>query len=156
MNINATMLVQIFVFAFVVWVAMKYIWPWFVQRMEEREERIAQGLAKAEQAERALEEAGEKGNEIVREARVKAAEIIDQANTRANQIVEQAKQEGADARARQIQAAHAEIEQEIYRAREQLRGEVAAIAVAGAEKILEREIDAKAHKKFLDELVAQI
>jgi F-type H+-transporting ATPase subunit b len=155
-NINATLLGQMITFALLVWFTMKYVWPPLTQALEDRRAKIAEGLAAGERGAHELELAHKRAADVLREARQEASEVIAHANKRATEIVEEAK---ADARAegeRLMNAARAEIEQEIGRAKEQLRHEVAAIAVAGASKILEREIDPKAHQDILDGLVARL
>jgi len=139
-----------------VWFCMKFIWPPLMRAIEERQTQIAVGLAAAERGEQRLEEARAEATKIVEEARKQATAILDQANARANEIVAEGKAEGEKERARQIAAAKAEIEQETNRAREELRGQVSAIAVASAEKILRREIDAKAHDDILEKLASEL
>ncbi len=156
MNINFTIIGQSISMLVFVWLCMRYIWPPIMKALDERRQRIADGLADAEQATRDLELAKGKAAEIIQGAKQHASEIVDGANQRAGRIVDEGREDGQKARERQLSAAEAEIEQEINRAREHLRGQVADIAVAGAEKILQREIDPKAHKKLLDDLVAQI
>ena len=145
MNINATLFVQMVVFFIGCWITMKYIWPPLIKAIEERQQKIADGLAAADKSNIALAEAQAKGKEIEAEARARATKIVEAAK-------EQARTE-ADAI---ISAAKAEAQQEIQRAREELRGQVAALAVAGAEKILQREVDAAAHAKMLDQLKAKL
>ena len=139
-----------------VWFCMKYIWPHIMGAIEERQEKIAQGLAAAEQGAEQLDRAKAEADEIIAEARRQATQILDQANARANEIVADGKNEGVRERERQLSAAKAEIEQETNRAREELRGQVSAVAIAGAEKILKREIDASTHDDILGDLSAQI
>ena len=139
-----------------VWFCMKYIWPHIMGAIEERQEKIAQGLAAAEQGAEQLDRAKAEADEIIAEARRQATQILDQANARANEIVADGKNEGVRERERQLSAAKAEIEQETNRAREELRGQVSAVAIAGAEKILNREIDASTHDDILGDLAAQI
>jgi F-type H+-transporting ATPase subunit b len=155
-NLNFTIIGQSISMLVFVWLCMKYIWPPIMKALDERRKRIADGLADAEQATKDLELARGRAAEIIRDSKQQAAEIVDGANQRAGRIVDEGREDGQKARERQLAAATAEIEQEINRAREHLRGQVADIAVAGAEKILQREIDPKAHKKLLDDLVAQI
>ncbi len=152
MNINATMLGQMIAFAFFVWFCMKYVWPPLTAALAERQKRIADGLEAAEKANIDLEQAQDKVAEQLKEAKVQAASIIDQANKRATQIVEEAKNQGREEGQRMIVGAQAEIEQEINRAKEQLRGQVASIAIAGAEKILEASIDEAAHARLTEKL----
>jgi len=139
-----------------VWFCMKFIWPLIIEMLEERQTQIADGLAAADKGNRALEEAEAEKASILDAARGQAREIIDQANTRGSSIVDEARTEAGSEKDRILDSAQAEIEQEANRAREELRGEVSAIAVAGAEKILRREIDAAAHKDLLDKLAAEI
>jgi len=135
---------------------MKFIWPPIMQAIEERQQQIADGLAAADKGEKRLAEAEAEAKSIVDEARKQATSILDQANSRANEIVAEGKADGEKERERQIAAAKAEIEQESNRAREELRGQVSAIAVASAEKILMREIDPKAHEDILGKLASEL
>jgi F-type H+-transporting ATPase subunit b len=135
---------------------MKFIWPPLLGAIEERQEKIAEGLAAADQGEQKLEEARAEAEVIVSDARKQATSILDQAHSRANEIVAEGKTDGSNERERQLAAAKAEIEQETNRAREELRGQVSAVALAGAEKILNREIDAKAHDDILGELAQEL
>ncbi len=156
MNINLTLIGQMLAFIVFVWFCMKFVWPPLLAAIEERQEKIAEGLAAAEQGAERLDQARAEAEEIVADARRQATQILDQANARANEIVADGKNEGERERERQLTAAKAEIEQETNRAREELRGQVSAIAVAGAEKILNREIDAKAHDDILGKLAEQL
>jgi F-type H+-transporting ATPase subunit b len=155
-NINATLFAQMIVFAILIWVTMKWIWPPLMAAIEDRQQKIAEGLAAADRSKKDLAQAEEKVNEVIREARVKAAEIVSQAETRRSQIIDQAKDEAIEEGNRQKTAAAAEIASMGNRAREELRKQVSAIAIAGTEKLLKREIDANAHKALLDELASQI
>ena len=156
MNINATMLGQMIAFAFFVWFCMKYVWPPLTAALAERQKRIADGLEAANKAGKDLEQAQEQVAEQLKEAKTQAASIIDQANKRATQIVEDAKNQGREEGQRMIAGAQAEIEQEINRAKEQLRTQVASIAIAGAEKILEASIDEAAHAKLTEKLAESL
>ena len=156
MNINLTLIVQMLVFALLVFGTMKWIWPHILGAMEERSRKIAQGLAAAEQGEQELTAARGKADDIIREARERANHIIDQAQHRANDLVEQAKGAASSAGARIVAAAQQQIELDTTHAREALRREVAGIAVGAASKLLEREIDPRAHADLLDKLAAQI
>ena len=156
MNINLTLIVQMLVFATLVFAVMKWVWPVILGAMDERERKIAQGLAAAEQGEQALVEARGKADEIVREARERANQIIDHAQHRANDLVEQAKGTASSEGARLIAAAQQQIELDTTHARESLRREVAGIAVGAAAKLLGREIDPRAHADLLAKLAAQI
>ncbi len=156
MNINLTLVVQMLVFALLVFGTMRFIWPHILNAMEERSRKIAQGLAAAEQGEQELAEARDKADAIIREARERASHIIEQAQHRANDLVEQAKGAARSEGARILAAAQQQIELDTTRAREALRREVAGIAVRAASKLLAREIDARTHADLLDKLTAQI
>ena len=156
MNINLTLIVQMIVFILLIWFTMKFVWPMILGPMNEREQRIAHGLAAAEQGEQALAEARGKADAIVREARERANQIIDHAQHRANELVEEAKGTANVEGARLVAAAHQQIELDTTRARESLRREVAGIAVGAAAKLLGREIDARKHAELLDQLATQI
>ncbi|HUE48913.1 MAG TPA: F0F1 ATP synthase subunit B [Steroidobacteraceae bacterium] len=156
MNINLTLVVQMLVFALLVFGTMKFIWPHILNAMEERSRKIAQGLAAAEQGEQELAQARDKADAIIREARERASHIIEQAQHRANDLVEQAKGAARSEGARILAAAQQQIELDTTRAREALRREVAGIAVRAASKLLAREIDARTHADLLDQLTAQI
>jgi F-type H+-transporting ATPase subunit b len=156
MNINATLLGQTIMFAMFVWFCMKFVWPPIMAALEERKKQIADGLAAAERGKHDLELAAHRSADIIREAKNKAAEIIAQSDKRASEIVEAAKDQAHVEGERIASVAKAEIEQEVFRAKEQLRTQVSAIALAGAGKILGREIDAKAHNDLLEKLVAEI
>ena len=156
MDINLTLIGQTIAMIVFVWFCMKFIWPPLLSAIEERQETIAHGLAAAEKGEQALVEAKAKADEIVGDARKQATGILDQAHARANEIVAEGKSDGVKERDRQLGAAKAEIEQETNRAREDLRGQVSAIALASAEKILQREIDDKQHEDILGKLAAEL
>ena len=156
MNINLTLIAQALAFAGLIWLIATYVWPPLLKAIEERQQKIAEGLAAADNSQRALAQAQEQVNEELRTARTKANEIIDQAHQRANQIVEQARAEAQAEAARQKAMVVAEFEASANRAREDLRKQVSALAVSGAEKLLKREIDANAHHALLDELAAEI
>lgn len=156
MSIDLTLVVQVIVFVLLVWFTMAFIWPPLRQAMDEREKKIADGLAAAERGQRDLAEAKTEADKIIKAAREQARSITDQAEARAGEIVESAKSDGEAEKRRQIEGARAEIDVEINRARDELRGQVAAIAVAGAERILAREIDANAHKALLDQLASEL
>ena len=156
MSINLTLIVQMFVFALLIWFTMKFVWPMILGAMDERAWRIADGLAAAEKGQKHLAEAQSRADEAIREARSKAVQIVDQAQHRANELIDQAKVAAAAEGERLFAAAQQQIQLEANRARENLRKEVAALALAGASQLLEREIDPKAHKDLLDRLAAQI
>ena len=156
MDINLTFIVQGFAFFAVAWMVMKFGWPHINAAIEERQQKIAEGLAAADRSQKDLAQAQEKVNEALKEARVKANEIIDQAHQRANQIVEAARNDAIAEANRQKALGLAEIDAASTRAKEDLRKQVSVLAVSGAEKLLKREIDANAHKALLDELAAEI
>jgi len=156
MNLNATFLLQAFSFALLIGFTMKFIWPPLLAAIEERQKRIAEGLASAERSQRDLAQAQEKVNDVIKEARTKANEIIEQAHSRGNQIIDQAKLEAVAEATRQKAAALADIDAAAHRAREELRRQVAGLAVAGAGKLIAREINPATHKALLDELAAEI
>ncbi|MEW6353438.1 MAG: F0F1 ATP synthase subunit B [Pseudomonadota bacterium] len=156
MNITATLIGQIVAFILLIWFVNKFLWGPLSNMMAERQKRIADGLAAAEKG-RHEQELAEKGaKELLHKAKTQAAEIIAQAEKRATEIVEEAKGAGRAEAERLLAGARAELDQEINRAKEELRSQVGVIAVAGAEKILGREIDAKAHNDLLNQLIAQI
>ena len=156
MDIGMTLLGQAFTFALLIAFTAKFIWPPLMAAIEERQQKIAEGLAAADRSKKDLAQAEEKVNEVLREARAKATEIIQQAETRRSQIIDHAKEEAIEEGNRQKAAALAEIASASNRAREDLRKHVSALAVAGAEKLIRREIDSNAHKALLDELAAEI
>jgi F-type H+-transporting ATPase subunit b len=155
-DINLTLIGQTIAMIVFVWFCMKFIWPPLLNAIEERQETIAHGLAAAERGEQELVEARARAEEIVGDARKQATSILDQAHARANEIVAEGKSDGVKERERQLSAAKSEIEQETNRAREELRGQVSAIALASAEKILKREIDDKQHEDILGKLAAEL
>ena len=152
MSLNATLLIQMTVFAVVVLFSMKFIWPMIMEAIEERNKNISDGLAAAEQGQKKLSEAETEVNTLIKEAKQQATTILDQANTRASSIVESAKNEGTSERDKIISTAHDEAQQELAKLRETLRKEVAGLAISGAEKILTREISSADHKDMLDKL----
>lgn len=156
MTINATLIAQMIVFLILIWVTMKFIWPPLTQAMDARAKRIAEGLSAAEKARKDLADADARVQDEIRKARSEATGIIDKAHQQANQIIEKARQDAIVEATRQKATAAADIESMAHRAREELRGQVASLAVSGAEKILKREIDANAHKALLDQLVAEM
>ena len=156
MDINMTLIGQTIAMIVFVWFCMKFIWPPILNAIEERQQQIEDGLAAADRGEEKLVAAREEAEGIIAEARQQATSILDQANARANEIVADGKDAGVKERERQLAAAKAEIEQETSKAREELRGQVSAIAVASAEKILRREIDSKSHEDILGKLAQEI
>jgi len=155
-NINATLLGQAITFAILIWFTMKFVWPPLMAAMAARAKTIADGLAAAERGKHDLELAEKRAAEILRQGKEKASEIIAASEKRASEIIEEAKTNAKNEGDRIIVAAKADIDQEVFRAKEQLRTQVTAVALAGAGKILGREIDAKAHNDLLDKLVAEI
>ncbi len=156
MDINMTLIGQSIAMIIFVWFCMKLIWPPIMNAIEERQTQIADGLAAAEHGQQSLGKAQVEAKEIVQEARKQATSIVDQAHTWANELTAQGKAEGMKERERQLLSARAELEQETNRVRDELRSQVATIAVTAAEKILQREIDDQAHKKILSKLAAQL
>lgn len=156
MNINATLIAQILTFGVLIWVTMKFIWPPLARAMDERAQRIADGLSAAERAQAELKDADARVADEIKQARVQASEIIDKAQQQGNQILDKAKADALLETARQKATAQTEIDGMVGKARESLRGQVAALAVQGARKIIQREINAEAHKQLLDQLVAEI
>ena len=156
MNINLTLLGQVIWFAIFVWFCMKFVWPPIVNALEERKNKISEGLSAADRAERDLELAQEKASNNLKEAKEQAHEIIEQANRRASQIVEEAKDQAQTEHDRIVEQGRSDVEQEMNRAREQLRSQVSELAIEGAEKVLRREVDREAHKGMLDELAAEL
>jgi F-type H+-transporting ATPase subunit b len=156
MNINATLILQSIAMMIFVWFCMKFLWPPLIRAMDERRERIAEGLAASDRAEKELEAAKGQVEEQIREARERAGEIVEQAAQRQSQIMDQARDEASAERKRQVSAAEADIAQATNQAREELRSAVASLAVLGASRILEREVDAETHRDLLDKLIAEI
>ena len=156
MDINLTLIGQSIAMIVFVWLCMKFIWPPLLAALEERQQQIEDGLAAADKGKESLVKAAAEADEIVVEARKQATGILDQAHARANEIVADGKSDGVKERDRQLSAAKDEIEQEANRAREELRGQVSAIAIASAEKILNREIDGKAHDDILGKLAQEL
>lgn len=156
MNINLTLIGQAIAFTIFVGICLKYVWPPVITALRERQKRIADGLAAAERGEHEKELAEERAQEVIKSAKQEAAEILAQAQKQGNEVIEEAKASAGAERERIIQSGHAEIEQELNRARQALREQVAGIAMTGAARILEREVDDKAHQDLLDELSTQV
>jgi len=156
MNINATLIGQAIAFFLFVMFCMKFVWPPILQALSVRTAKIADGLAAAEHGKREQELAEERAKEMLREAKDQAAEIITRADKRASEIVDEAKHDAKSEGARLMTAAQAEIDQEVNRVKEDLRGQVVSIALAGAGKVLEREVDESAHAELLNKLAAEI
>ncbi len=156
MNLNLTLFAQMIAFFFFVWFTMRFVWPPIMLAMATRQEQIAEGLETAQRAGKDLELAQKRAADELRKARVEAAEIIEQTRKRSAQMIEEAKRDARIEGDRVKQAASADMDQEIRRAREALRAEVAALAVRGAEMILERSVDEKVHAEMLDKLAADL
>lgn len=156
MDINATLIGQLLTFLVLVWFTMKYVWPPITKAMQDREKKIAAGLEAAERSKRELENAEHKALTIIRDAKVEASQIIDQAHKRSNQIVDEAKENARIESGRILEHAQDEIAREIIQAKEALRKQLATLAVAGAEKIIQRNLDASAQAALLDEFAAEI
>jgi F-type H+-transporting ATPase subunit b len=150
------LLSQVVMFAVFVWFCARFIWPPLVRAIENRQKQVAEGLAAAEKGRQSLETSARQAEQTIAEARSRASEIIAQADRRATQMIEDARNEAKEEGNREKAAAKAEIEQEYARAREQLREHVAALALAGAEKILRREVDAKTHSDLLATIEQQV
>jgi len=151
-----TLIGQATTFLVLVLVTMKFVWPPLTQAMEQRPQKIAEGLAQSDEAEKALERAQHEAEQIIRAARVKSGEIIDQASKRGNEIVDQAKHDAIAERDRQVQAAEADIRLATNQAREVLRGRLAELTVAGASRVIGQELDADRHRQLLDKLAAEL
>jgi len=155
-NINLTLIGQSITFLIFVWFCMKYVWPPITGALSARKTKIADGLAAAERGTQSAKQAEVKVQEQLAEAKLQASDIINTAQKRANEIVDEAKDTAVQESDRIKSNAHAEIDKEINKAKEQLRGQVSALAVAGAERVLKKEINADAHKSVLDDLASQI
>jgi len=156
MNINATLLVQALSFAFLIWFAVKFIWPPLNRAIDERNKRIADGLAAAEKGKASLVEAQARGESAMKDARERASGVLGESEKRGAQIVEEAKAAAKAEADRIIAGAREQIASEVAKAKTELREQVAALAVAGAEKILQREVDARAHTEMLGKLKAEL
>jgi F-type H+-transporting ATPase subunit b len=156
MNFNATLIGQTIAFFVFVWFCMKFVWPPIMQALNDRKTRIADGLAAAERGLKERELAENHAKEVLHEAKRQAAEIISQAQKRGNEIVEEAKGQARDEGQRLLEAARSEIDQEMSRARDELRGQVVQLAVVGARKVLEKEVNAADHERLLKDVAAQL
>src|SRR5579859_7668432 len=156
MNINLTLITQGVAFFLFIWFTVKFVWPPLVRAIEARQKVIAEGLAAAERGRQSLETSARQADAELRKARERSADIIAQAEKRAAQLVDEARNSAREEGSREKAAAKAEIDQEVSRARETLREQVAALAVAGAEKILRREVNAQAHAELLAQLKKEI
>jgi F-type H+-transporting ATPase subunit b len=156
MNINLTLLMQAVIFFIFIWFCAQFIWPVLMRAIENRQQQIADGLAAGEEGRQSLSRAEKRIAEMMTEAKTRAAEIVAQGDKLKNETIEQSRSDAQAEAGRIIAAAKAEIEQEVNRAKEALRNQVAALAVAGASKILKREVDANAHSDLLAELQKQL
>ena len=156
MNINLTLVVQMLVFAVFVWFTMRFVWPPLVKALHERQEKIADGLAAAERGRRELELAQHRAKDEMKQAKAQAAEIVEKANRRASQIIDEAKDDARTESVQLAKIAQEHIVQEVNRAKDVVRKQVATLAVAGAERILMREVDEKANHTLLDNLIKEI
>jgi F-type H+-transporting ATPase subunit b len=156
MNLNFTMVAQIIVFALFIWVCVKFIWPHLLKAIETRQKTIADGLAEAERGRSSLADAQKQTDVILKEARGRAQEIMAAAEKSASQRIEESKSQAKSEGERLVTAAKSQIGQEVQSAKQALREQVASLAVSGAEKILRREVDAKAHADMLNQLKAQL
>lgn len=156
MNINLTLFAQMIAFALFAGFCMRYVWPPIMKALEARTVRIAEGLAAAERGAHEQELGRKKALETIGQAKTDAAEILAQAQKRYNELLEEAKNDALAEAARIKTAAHAEIDLEANRAREELRERMAALAVAAAEKILQKDVDASAHRALLDSFAKQL
>ncbi|MFM7481553.1 MAG: F0F1 ATP synthase subunit B [Candidatus Methylopumilus sp.] len=156
MNINFTLIAQAIAFAILIWFTVKFVWPPLLGAIEKRQKEIADGLAAAQEGKASLEIAEKKSAQSLGEAKQKAAEIISQAEKRASEILEDAKNQAKEEGDRIILGAKAEIDQEVNRAKETLRAQVSSLAIAGAEKILLKEIDKKVHSDMLNKLAKEL
>ena len=156
MNLNATLFAQLIVFGILVWFTMRFVWPPIVKALDERAEKVAEGLAAAERGKSDFEQAEKRVAEILAEGRTQVTEMVANAEKRAAQIVEEAKEQAVGEAARIMAQAKADVAQEANRAREALREQVAALAVKGAESILRREVDASRHAQMLASLKQEL
>ncbi|MGC3981126.1 MAG: F0F1 ATP synthase subunit B [Steroidobacteraceae bacterium] len=156
MNLTATLIIQSLVLLILGWVTMKFIWPPLIAAIEERQRKIAEGLAAADKGEKSLTEAKATASEIVKEARAQASKIVDQANRRSNEMIDEAKGAALAEGQRLVGEARQEVALEKGRARDQLRAEVGTLAIAGASQVLGREIDARAHADLIEQLAREI
>lgn len=156
MNINMTLIGQMIAFAIFVWFCMKYVWPPITQALTERQQRIQEGLEEADRARAELHKANEQAEETLRESREEAARILDNTRVRANQMIEEARTDARAEGERMIANARSEIDSEIQQAKSELRAQVAALAIQGAERILESSIDEKKHREMVDRLAEEL
>ncbi len=156
MNINLTLLFQVLFFALFVWFSKKFVWTPLIGALQQRKTQIADGLAAAEKGQKAEQEGRDRAQQVIAQAKTQAGDIIGKAERRGAELVDEAKDNARQEGARITAAAHAEIDTEVNKAAEKLRRQVGELAVAGAQQILKREVDGKAHAKLLDELAAKL
>ncbi len=156
MNMNLTLFGQTLAFFLFVWFCKKFVWPPMIEAMQARQEQIADGLAAAQKGQQAQEVAEQEAAKLISDAKAQASEIISNAEKRGNSVVDEAKETAVSEKERIVASAQAEVEQSVHSAREELRGQVSSIAVAAASKIVDKEIDEKAHAGLLDDLVKQL
>ena len=156
MNVNASLFGQMITFAIFVWFTMKFVWPHIMSALEERKKTISDGLAAGERGQRELELAQHKSAEMIKQTKLQSAEMLDDAKQRANRLVEEAKGAAREEGKRQLELAKGDIEQEKQKAHDALLKQFSALAVAGAEKILQKSIDASAHAQLMDELIQEV
>ncbi|RKR07248.1 ATP synthase F0 subcomplex B subunit [Kushneria sinocarnis] len=156
MNLNLTLIGQSIAFLVFVWFCMKYVWPPITKALEERRSKIEEDLASADRARQEMERVNEESERILRESREEASRILEQTRSRADRMIEEARDDARAEGQRMIDQARSEIDMELQRAREDLRQQVAALAVTGAERILETEIDENRHREMLDKLAAEL
>lgn len=156
MNITATLLAQILTFVILVWFVKATLWGPMTRMLEDRKSRIAEGLDAAERGQRELEQANDEVEKILRESREQAEQILDQARRRSNQMIEEARDNARLEGERMIEHARGEIDQQLNRVKEELRAQLAALAVEGAERILESSVDEQKHRKMLEELATEL
>lgn len=156
MNINATLIVQMITFALFVWFTMRFVWPPIIKALEERQNKIAEGLAAAERGKKELELAQHRAVQELKEAKLQATDIVDKAQKRVAHMLDEAKTTAQQEAARLLQMAQAQIEQEVNHAKDALRKQVSQLAVCGAEKVLEQEINAASHQALLDKLIQEV
>jgi F-type H+-transporting ATPase subunit b len=156
MSFNATIIGQVLGFLVLVWFTWKFVWPPLLGAIEDRQKKIADGLAAADRGQKDLEDAKATAGDIVREAREKAVQVVDQAHKRGSELIDEAKHTAVSEGERLVAAARAEVSTEAARARDGLRREVATLALTGAERLLGREVDARAHAELLEQLAAEI
>jgi len=155
-NINATLLGQMITFALLVWFTMKYVWPPLMQALEERKKKIAEGLAAADKGKHEMELAEKRASAVLKEAKDQAAEIVNLAHKRAGELVDESKQSAREEGERIVTAAKAEIDREVQKTKEDLRQQVASLAVAAAEQILRKEVDREKHRDIIENLDKQL